>query len=94
MAKFMRRQVVVDAVRFIKGYGAIPGVCYDKCMGINWPHVHNSHGIINIKDGDWIVTGIGGQIYPCSGDVFNDLYQPIHELDDDPLDDQTILSGG
>ena len=27
--------------------------------------------------GDWIVTGIAGEIYPCKPDIFRATYEPL-----------------
>jgi hypothetical protein len=30
-------------------------------------------------EGDWVIKGIGGEIYPCKPDVFESSYEPVQE---------------
>ena len=29
--------------------------------------------------GDWIITGIKGELYPCKADIFNAIYEKVDE---------------
>ena len=49
------------------------GQVYDKLHG-TWVHVY---------DGQWIIRGIQGELYPCAADVFAATYEPAGE----PLSD-------
>ena len=33
----------------------------------------------NVCPGDWIITGIKGEHYPCKPDIFKQLYEPIQK---------------
>ena len=46
------------------------------------------HGWINTLEGghivcpgDWIITGIKGEHYPCKPDIFEATYEPVEEKD-------------
>jgi len=32
---------------------------------------------LNVQPGDWIITGIGGERYPCKPDIFEATYDPV-----------------
>lgn len=34
-------------------------------------------GIMHADVGDWIITGIKGEQYPCKPDVFEKTYEPV-----------------
>jgi hypothetical protein len=34
-------------------------------------------GPLRAAPGDWIITGIKGEQYPCKPDIFEQLYEPI-----------------
>lgn len=36
-------------------------------------------GIMIANLGDWIITGIRGEEYPCKPDVFKETYEPVDE---------------
>lgn len=33
----------------------------------------------NVCPGDWIITGIKGEYYPCKPDIFEATYEPVSE---------------
>lgn len=51
------------------------------------------HGWIDTKEGghivcpgDWIITGVAGEVYPCKPDIFNASYDPGEPPSDPPVD--------
>lgn len=34
-------------------------------------------GIMHANVGDWIITGVNGEQYPCKPDIFEKTYEPI-----------------
>ncbi len=32
-----------------------------------------------VSRGDWIITGVHGEKYPCKPDVFEETYEPVEE---------------
>lgn len=45
--------------------------------------IQTLEGPLKADIGDWIVTGIRGEQYPCKPDVFEKTYEPVN--DDTPL---------
>ena len=49
--------------------------------------IHTLEGDMKANVGDYIITGIKGEQYPCKQDIFEELYEPVEEV---TLDDQKI----
>ena len=39
--------------------------------------IHTREGIVKGFPGDWIITGIQGEIYPCGKKIFELTYEPV-----------------
>ena len=79
MAKYRKRPIVVEAEHWHPQRGNVAGVCYLSCYpydGDDEPHVHTLEGPLGVSPGDWIITGIKGEKYPCKPDIFKVLYEP------------------
>lgn len=33
------------------------------------------------EPGDWLITGVRGEQYPCKPDIFEELYEPIEDVE-------------
>lgn len=87
MAKFRKKPVEIEAVRFT-------GENIDEVkalMALASPSSEKGHTVIHMPDGDhivptghWILRDKTGMIWPCAPDVFAAAYEPIgvnkHEL--------------
>lgn len=38
--------------------------------------VHTATGFALVSPGDWIITGITGEVYPCRKEIFEATYEP------------------
>lgn len=91
MARYRKIPVVIEAEEFVAlahylGKNAAPnieGVCWcgsgvlddeHKCL----PHIHTLEGIHWVSDGDFIITGVKGEKYPCKPDIFALTYEPAN----------------
>ena len=36
-------------------------------------------GVMHADVGDWIITGVRGEMYPCKPDIFEKTYEPADE---------------
>jgi len=86
--KFRKKPVVIEAVQFDPGgphkihlpvgVRGIPSPNSD-----NWNYagcqffVDTLEGPLEVKPGDWIITGVKGERYPCKPDVFEMTYEPV-----------------
>lgn len=39
--------------------------------------IHTLEGDMHASPGDWIITGVNGEQYPCKPDVFEKTYQSV-----------------
>jgi hypothetical protein len=39
-------------------------------------YIDTLEGRLTVQSGDWIITGIAGECYPCKPDIFEQLYMP------------------
>jgi len=89
MAKYRKKPVVVEAVQWNKD-GNHPDVVEiplsvletikdrSTAIGINecrW--IGTLEGGHIVSPGDWIITGVAGEKYPCKPDIFEKTYEPV-----------------
>jgi len=63
----------------LPGYGLCE-VCKLTMYKHGW--VDTLEGGHTVCPGDWIITGVAGEHYPCKPDIFEKTYQPVEEQDD------------
>lgn len=39
--------------------------------------IHTPEGTLIAQPGDWIITGVKGERYPCKPDIFAETYEPV-----------------
>ena len=39
--------------------------------------IQTLEGIMHANIGDWIITGVNGEKYPCKPDIFKKTYEPV-----------------
>jgi hypothetical protein len=90
MAKYRKKPVEVEARLYVPGLED-GYACYElsgkfvgyfdkngslpKCKRV--PAIKTLEGFHEISDGDWIITGIKGERYPCKPDIFAETYEPV-----------------
>ena len=77
--KFRKRPVVIEAVQWFPGIeveGVTEAVYRDGDM-IFPASVRTLEGYHGVSSGDWIITGIKGERYPCKPDVFERTYELV-----------------
>lgn len=43
--------------------------------------IHTLEGDMVGEPGDWLITGVKGERYPCKDDVFQATYEPVDETE-------------
>ena len=77
MARFRKKPVVIEATQWHEGM-EVEGVI---CNPMNQPnlkghyYVETLEGWLHVSEGDWIITGVKGEKYPCKPDVFAQTYE-------------------
>ena len=74
MGRYLKKQVVVEAVQWFK-HGDHPAVFSEPEDG-DAGYIDTPEGRLRVEPGDWVITGIKGENYPCHPDVFRQLYTP------------------
>jgi hypothetical protein len=89
MSKYRKKPIVVEAVQFHPDTPRPAGVC--DCLepkpvpgelGAEFrrgPHIHTLEGPMLVSPGDWIITGVKGERYPCKPDIFAASYEPVDD---------------
>lgn len=93
MPKFRKKPIVVEAEQYSKqrhlDEGYVPAGVSKKFLmdddgapyeGI--PFIQTLEGSMPVSDGDWIITGVKGEKYPCKPDIFEATYEPVEEPSD------------
>lgn len=78
MGKFQKRPVVIEAEQWFPGR-RIDGVEERPGNGKNSEPVgivKTLEGDMIARPGDWIITGVEGEKYPCKNEIFKKTYEP------------------
>lgn len=87
MAQFRKKPVVIEAVQFKNGGLTEPtdwlkeGLAKARHLaGAVWVEdgllfIHTLEGLHRADDGDWIIRGVKGELYPCKPDIFAATYE-------------------
>lgn len=87
--KFRKKPVVIDAFQLTEGM-FWENYYVDGIHG-NWTGTHNPktgyfdmkyridtlEGVMSGLIGDWIITGVNGEKYPCKPDIFEKTYEKV-----------------
>lgn len=77
--KYRKKPVVIEAVQWFQE-GDHPAVIEPPAgpkVGFGWvPTLEGGH---IVTPGDWIITGVKGEHYPCKPDIFEATYEPVTE---------------
>lgn len=82
MTKFRKKPVVIEATQYFPGV-VIPGVTYSvpvrdgEVLAGMVAYIDTLEGRMEVSPGDWVITGIKGEKYPCRDDIFRATYDPV-----------------
>jgi len=87
MAKFRKRPVVIEAVRWdgsndslaeivLLAEGMEPRPFVDRG---NQLVIETPEGEMRASVGCWVIRGVAGEIYPCRSDIFEETYEKVGE---------------
>lgn len=85
MAQYRKKPVVIEAVQFDPHShpwpeGVIPwGPDGSRPRDTSWGYIQTLEGRMHVLAGDWIITGVAGEKYPCKPDIFAVTYEPVEE---------------
>ena len=71
--KFRKKPVVIEATQWFKD-GDHPAVRHSES---GYGAIDTLEGVHTVTPGDWIITGVKGEHYPCKPDIFEMTYEPV-----------------
>lgn len=83
--KFRKKPIVVEAEQWfpekdIEGVNVLKKYLLNGTLIDNeWTFVNTLEGLMHVSPGDWIITGVDGEKYPCKPDIFEKTYEPVEE---------------
>lgn len=85
--KFVKKPVVIEAVQWFK-HGDHPAVLkthtVDADDGVTpQAYIETLEGQMLVTPGDWIITGVKGEHYPCNPEIFEATYEPVMPTEED-----------
>jgi hypothetical protein len=86
--KFRKKPVIIEAEQWYPGVeidGVRPVIrdryvtddCEWKDTTITHGEIITLEGIMEVSPGDWVITGVKGEKYPCKPDIFELTYEPV-----------------
>jgi len=76
--KYRKKPVVIDAVQWFK-MGDHPKVVETLLRGMMIFWIETLEGGHMVSSGDYIITGVKGEHYPCKPDIFEMTYEPVEQ---------------
>jgi hypothetical protein len=80
--KFRKRPIVIDAEQWFPDKavdGVIIGPYVSGDEQLYEAKCPTLEGIFGVTAGDWIITGVLGEKYPCKPDIFDMTYEAVEE---------------
>ena len=74
MGRYLKKPVIVEAVQWFK-HGDHPTVVVESPNDA-FGYIETPEGRLRVEAGDWIITGVAGENYPCKPETFEQLYIP------------------
>ena len=72
--KFRKRPVVIEAIQWFR-VGDHPEVKAFRDGNFGW--IDTIEGGHIVTPGDWVITGVQGEHYPCKPDIFEQTYELV-----------------
>ncbi len=95
MTKYRKKPIVIEATQWFKP-GDHPAVIMQYVPGYtegDIPWIKTLEGGHIVTPGDWIITGIKGEHYPCKPDIFEATYEEADKANSETPDTDAILQG-
>ena len=72
MMKYKKRPIIVEATQWFKDGDHNAVFCKNGKAVIK-----TLEGDMRVSPGDWIITGVQGENYPCKPDIFEKTYEKV-----------------
>lgn len=77
MPKFRKKPIIIEAEQWFPDH-PVHGV-HICPYGVQLPYIITLEGNLHVSFGDWIITGVNGEKYPCKPDIFEKTYELVNE---------------
>ena len=91
MAKFRKKPIVIEAVQLRwdtwgemcehANVGSLDDDQPSGDFGADGSSINllipTEEGLMTAKEGDWVIKGIKGELYPCKPDIFEQTYERV-----------------
>ena len=78
MSRWRKKPIVIEATQWFKP-GDHPKVGWGETAD---NVIQTLEGEMQVSPGDWIITGVAGEVYPCKPDIFEKTYDPVQRSHD------------
>ena len=76
MGMYRKKPVVIEAHQWNEGDS--PLECMESRFNRHY-YIETLEGRMIVSDGDFIITGVNGENYPCKPDIFEKTYEKVEE---------------
>jgi len=79
--KYRKKPVVIEATQWFN-HGDHPAVVRPpkgEDTSDLWGWIHTLEGGYRVVPGDYIITGVKGEHYPCKPEIFAATYEPVEK---------------
>jgi hypothetical protein len=87
MPKFRKKPVEIEAIKWEGSEQSVHDVMAfcnsDDVFYVSGPgdahsiEIQTLEGRMTASEGDWIIRGVKGELYPCKPDIFAATYEPV-----------------
>jgi len=71
--KFRKKPIIIEAEQWFPDKQMVCVIIEPSRM----PYIRTLEGDMDVRFGDWIVTGINGEKYPVKPDIFDKTYKKV-----------------
>ncbi len=83
MPKFRKKPVVIEAIEFDGSHESAHEIFKLSEGRISYIGnrltIRTLEGEMLASEGDWIIKGVAGEVYPCKPDIFESTYEPVDD---------------
>ena len=78
--KYRKKPIIIEATQWLKA-GDHPAVMSNRecCATDDGGLIQTLECNMHVTPGDWIITGVKGEVYPCKPDIFEKTYEAVIE---------------
>ncbi len=86
--KYRKKPIIIEAVQWFPGivieglrdYATDPPPYHLRMSHLEpYAVIDTSEGRMKVSSGDWIITGIAGEKYPCKDEIFKATYELVED---------------